>query len=69
MVSAIESQLVFPGRHAGASLKQRQRDGGRGGARHVFPGRHAGASLKHDGVLIPFAKIQEFSPADTPGPH
>ena len=63
------AMVVFPGGIAGASLKHaRGRDGPRSAL--VFPGGIAGASLKQghggeDGALA----VEEFSPAESPGPH
>ena len=62
------SGAVFPGRNAGASLKQLFRFVAFLPP-YVFPGRNAGASLKP--VQTPAEAVRALwsSPAEMPGPH
>ncbi len=59
---------IFPGRNAGASLKQhvlfRYHDHCR-----IFPGRNAGASLKREIQNGRASHHCLSSPAEMPGPH
>ncbi len=61
--------LVFPGRHAGASLKLEARQRKPSKRRKSSPGRNAGASLKRHELRPHSAGHRRIFPGKMPGPH